>query len=145
MELCKYGDKCFRKGNAKHMGSFRHEPLPETTQDDLQENQDPVDQRRESLETKPSKKRKPNSPETIEPVTESDDGNRIDLKKIKDLKSLVLEYNSGMQLPEDFYELLEFCKTNNPNDPKSTGEREKMTKMNLHIFCLICILIFKML
>jgi hypothetical protein len=121
MELCKYGDKCFRKGNAKHMSSFRHESLPETTQNDLQENQDPVDQRRESLEGKPSKKRKPNSPEKIEPVIESDDGNRIDLSKIKDLKSLVLEHNSGMQLPEDFYELLEFCKTNNPNDPKSTA------------------------
>ncbi len=140
MEICKYGDKCFRKGNAKHMASFSHEQLSEISQKKLSENSDqenktPADQRRESLEKQPSKKRKPNespkSPDNPEPVKPNDDNNqtersdkkdeieKVDLTKVDDLKKLVLEHNSGMQMPEDFYELLEFCKNINPNDPKS--------------------------
>ena len=35
-----------------------------------------------------------------------------------DIRELVLEHNQ-MQMPEDFYELLDFCKSINSNDPKS--------------------------
>ena len=41
-----------------------------------------------------------------------------DLKKDNKLRELVLEVNK-MQMPEDFYQFFEFCKSINPSDPKS--------------------------
>ena len=35
-----------------------------------------------------------------------------------DIKEFVLEHNR-MQMPDDFYELLDFCKSINPQNPKS--------------------------
>ncbi len=41
-----------------------------------------------------------------------------DLSEVKDLKEFVLEVYK-LKMPEDFYDFLDFCKSLNPNDPKS--------------------------
>lgn len=126
--LCKYGIKCFRK-NADHLKNFNHfteeksseikknieiikkEKFDEKIDSENFSEKENIENRRESLEKNPGKKRKLSNEKT--------DGiiDKIDLTKVTDIKELVLEYNQ-MQMPEDFYELLEFCKSINPENPK---------------------------
>jgi len=122
--LCKYGVKCFRK-NQKHLDDFNHNIEKETMKIDKIENSDliiqadkdkeNVENRRESLEKNPPKKRR-KSDEDLNRNVE-----KIDLTTIKDIKDLVKEYNK-MGMPDDFYELIDFCKSLDPKNPKNALE-----------------------
>ena len=109
-KVCKYGEKCFRK-NADHIKNYDHE------KDVTDENSCPETQ---SAEVKAKEEIrddvKKNTENTIKPKTETVE--IYDLNEIKDIKSLVLEVNQ-MQMPDDFYDFLEFCKSIDSQDPKS--------------------------
>lgn len=139
-EPCKYGAKCYRK-NPDHLKDFTHDDsIYESNDDDLNESLSEPN----ILETTQDKR-----DNLAEEAIVQSDGleqknilldkvDKIDLSKIKgicflifrkiciiilefffiDIRELVLEHNQ-MQMPEDFYELLEFCKFINSNDPKS--------------------------
>lgn len=125
---CKYGKACYRR-SIEHSRNYNHDP-----QDSVKENSPPeekfeeasidkielgilndkekIEIRRESLEKNQTKKRKISSEGLTEPV------DKIELAEVKNIRDLVLEHNQ-MQMPEDFYDLIEFCKFIKPKDPKT--------------------------
>ena len=137
-EVCKFGDKCYRK-NADHLKNYDHSPDETAEQiDELKakktikseiENISPesnlsakVSSKRkqeEILELPKVKVSKCESSAIVLQVNVVDaSAERFDLSEIKDLHSFVTEQNQ-MEMPNDFYDFLDFCKSLSPSDPKS--------------------------
>lgn len=119
--VCKFGQKCYRK-NPDHFDKFEHEETDETNE----ENQAPV-------VTETTRKRKQvDEPEAVKPVKEikTCDKNdaqvdkqpveKFDLNLVKDMSSFVQEHYR-MSMPDDFYDFLEFCKSLDASNPKSSS------------------------
>lgn len=111
-KVCKYGEKCFRK-NADHIKNYDHEK-DVTDENSCPETQSSDDKAKEEKRDDVKK----NTENATKPKTETVDVEKYDLTEIKDIKSLVLEVNQ-MQMPDDFYDFLEFCKSIDSQDPKS--------------------------
>ena len=97
---CTFGDKCYRK-NKDHLENYDH---PFKDDEEVVNKKTKIE---ENIESK--------SELVVEAKKELVEQNEDDIRK------LVLEENK-MQMPEDFYDFLEFCKSINKKDPKNALE-----------------------
>jgi hypothetical protein len=101
---CKYGDKCFRK-NEDHFKKYKHETEDDKESDSIKNGEIKLKSKRAASE-----------------MTEYDNDlttqSSTKLTKQEDIESLILE-EYKMKMPNDFYDLLSFCKSLNEDDPKS--------------------------
>jgi hypothetical protein len=126
--VCSYGEKCFRK-NKDHIENYEHPEKPAKRQ------------RTDPKSTSKAKDKAKTNEMFTKPLPEGPKlpMEIIDLKQIEgecltdqyvisslftcyrfflDIKSLIFE-NQKMQMPDDFYDFLDFCKSLKPDDPKS--------------------------
>ena len=142
-KACKYGESCYRT-NEDHLKNFIHKTdedienkmagetknqprgTKRTRQAAISENvkvtakEEPTTKKSEpeisesATETKTTEiKKKEESEEKVQSTVDC-----FDLSQVKDLKEFVFEHYS-MHMPDDFYELLDFCKSLNAKDAKS--------------------------
>ena len=123
--ICKYGNKCYRK-NADHLKNFDHESSETTPVSDENTCPDSNSSNENDAKSVESKRDdiKTNQKLTTEPAVGNDTAKKAEVSadkseasQLKDIKSLVLEVNQ-MQMPQDFYDLVEFCTFLNSEDPK---------------------------
>jgi hypothetical protein len=105
-QVCRYGAKCYRK-NSDHLSNYEHKS-DETNP--TNENKCP-----NIIETKSDK---PELKSKCENKNIEENSEKYDLNSIKDIRELVNDENR-MKMPEDFYDLIEFLKTLDANNPKS--------------------------
>jgi hypothetical protein len=103
--VCKYGAKCYRK-NGDHLTNYDHK-LDEI--DTTNENKCP-----NIIDTTPKKS---DSKSKCEDKKFEENSEKFELNSIKDIREIVNEENR-MKMPEDFYDLIEFLKTLDSNNPK---------------------------
>jgi hypothetical protein len=120
---CKYGNKCYRKNEA-HLQEFAHSGDDEDGDEQTSLNSSlPID---EDDAAASDDKDVFSKTFEIKPDTENlENIEKIDLDQVKDVKELISEHYQ-MQMPDDFYEFLEFCKSIDPKDPKRILEKSHL-------------------
>lgn len=136
---CKYGINCYRK-NPDHLRQYQHpkrnRPAAANQNDEAEEGCAPEKRQKNEVETGESQESK-NDSETMETTLEEEEEEESSdkEKETRDLKEnqpeeLIpppspedikenIKQKFLVEMPEDFYELWEFCKSNKPKDPSS--------------------------
>ncbi|XP_006822295.1 uncharacterized protein LOC102801100, partial [Saccoglossus kowalevskii] len=127
--MCKYGESCYRK-NKQHLSQFRHTKRKGDARTAVKEN--PAKKRKIESPTKQKKSSSDSSTKITSPGDEEDDVKKIEKdeeeRKESESKDEALppapsdvreeiKMKFLVEMPEDFYEFWEFCKSLDARNP----------------------------